>query len=293
MLDPDLFAKNPHSARRGAVGGPSGMTSEHLRPLLDMTRFWRFTQDLAKAAVPDDIVELVRFARWLRCRNPMWRRPGHRGWRHHPSFGCTNGPSGLHTTAREFQTCIGGSRSFKHHQNSTRRQKERKWERRGKKSAKFWPATLRGPIFSGFGLHPLGHHHDTHQIQKWIGPNWIGQNWFWPKIGRAKTKMAKSGVAKIGQMRMAKKGIGQSRSLPIARRGTRGGICNHLQSAVVGCVGGGNVQVADVLVDCNATRELQRTPKRNLGDPTLPRWRTLRGGGQKSRADGHTRKCAW
>ena len=64
---------------------------------------------------------------------------------------------------------IGGSRRFKHHQNSTRRhperQKERKWRREREKSAKFW------------ALHPSGHHHDTHQIQKWIGPKWIGQNW--------------------------------------------------------------------------------------------------------------------
>ena len=35
MLDPDLFAKNLRIARRGAAGGPSGMTSEHLR------RCWR------------------------------------------------------------------------------------------------------------------------------------------------------------------------------------------------------------------------------------------------------------
>ena len=62
MLDPDLFAKNLRIARRGA-----GMTSEHLRPLLehhgDMTRFWRFAQDLARIAVPNDIAEPVRLGR--------------------------------------------------------------------------------------------------------------------------------------------------------------------------------------------------------------------------------------
>ena len=70
MLDPDLFAKNLRIARRGAAGGPS----EHLRPLLehheDMTRFWRFAQDLARAAVPDDIVELVRFGRMTALQKP-------------------------------------------------------------------------------------------------------------------------------------------------------------------------------------------------------------------------------
>ena len=72
MLDPDLFAKNLRIARRGAAGGPSGMTSEHLRPLLvnheDMTRFWRFAQDLA--AVRDDIVELVRLGRMSALQKP-------------------------------------------------------------------------------------------------------------------------------------------------------------------------------------------------------------------------------
>ena len=74
MLDPDLFAKNLRIARRGAAGGPSGMTSEHLRPLLehheDMTRFWRFAQDLARAAVLDDIVELVRLGRMTALQKP-------------------------------------------------------------------------------------------------------------------------------------------------------------------------------------------------------------------------------
>ena len=57
MLDPDLFPAG-------------GMTSEHLRPLLehheDMTRFWR----LAKAAVHDDIVELVRLGRMTALQKP-------------------------------------------------------------------------------------------------------------------------------------------------------------------------------------------------------------------------------
>ena len=42
-LDFDLFSKNLRVSRRGAASGPSGMTSEHLRPLLqsekDMTLF--------------------------------------------------------------------------------------------------------------------------------------------------------------------------------------------------------------------------------------------------------------
>ena len=75
-------------------------------------------------------------------------------------------------------------RASKHHQNSTRRHPERDRKRkngsgRGKKSEILGGlAPLRpqptgphpsGPISSRFGPHPLGHHHDTHQIQTWIG----------------------------------------------------------------------------------------------------------------------------
>ena len=34
-LDEKLFGRNLRSSRRGVAGGPSGMTCEHLRPLLD------------------------------------------------------------------------------------------------------------------------------------------------------------------------------------------------------------------------------------------------------------------
>ena len=47
QLDHDLFAKNIRVARRGAATGPSGMTADHLRLLLDSvadtSRFWRFS----------------------------------------------------------------------------------------------------------------------------------------------------------------------------------------------------------------------------------------------------------
>ena len=66
-LDPVLFSQNLRSARRGAAGGPTGMTSEHLRPLLDdlhhMERFWRMGQELARAATPGDVVDAIRLGR--------------------------------------------------------------------------------------------------------------------------------------------------------------------------------------------------------------------------------------
>ena len=38
QLDEDRFLKNLRSSRRGAAAGPSGMTNEHLRPLLNDVR---------------------------------------------------------------------------------------------------------------------------------------------------------------------------------------------------------------------------------------------------------------
>ena len=37
-LDEGIFNHTVRSARRGAAGGPSGMTTDHLRPLLEHTR---------------------------------------------------------------------------------------------------------------------------------------------------------------------------------------------------------------------------------------------------------------
>ena len=73
-LDRDMFAKNLRVSRRGAAGGPSGMTTDHLRPLLesveDTTRFWRFSQDLARAEVPKEIVDVIRLGRLTALQKP-------------------------------------------------------------------------------------------------------------------------------------------------------------------------------------------------------------------------------
>ena len=55
-LDEYRFFRNSRFARRGAAGGPSGMTVEHLQPLLDHTKdsrmfFW-VSEKLARAQVP-------------------------------------------------------------------------------------------------------------------------------------------------------------------------------------------------------------------------------------------------
>ena len=55
FLDASLFAKNLRVARKGTAGGPSD-----LGPLLDnahdAARFWRLSEDLARAFVPEEIV---------------------------------------------------------------------------------------------------------------------------------------------------------------------------------------------------------------------------------------------
>ena len=74
QLDHDLFAKNIRVARRGAAAGPSGMTADHLRPLLDnvadTTRFWRFAQVLARATVPEDVVDAVKLGKMTALQKP-------------------------------------------------------------------------------------------------------------------------------------------------------------------------------------------------------------------------------
>ena len=63
-LDGDLFLRNLRSARRGAAGGPSGMTVEHLQPLLDHNKdaklFCQVAELLSRAQVPASVRDAVR-----------------------------------------------------------------------------------------------------------------------------------------------------------------------------------------------------------------------------------------
>ena len=64
-LDPDNFARNFRSARKGAAPGPSG--SEHLRPLLshpnDVLMLHRMGEQLARGQVPQVVIEAIRVGR--------------------------------------------------------------------------------------------------------------------------------------------------------------------------------------------------------------------------------------
>ena len=73
-LDEDQFAKNIRSARRGAVPRPSGMTSEHLFPILESDRtlasVCQVAGFLARAEVPLSILSALRLGRMTALRKP-------------------------------------------------------------------------------------------------------------------------------------------------------------------------------------------------------------------------------
>ena len=64
ILDHNMLTKNLKCARRGAAGGPSGMTAEHLKPLLDNFRdtelFCQVGEHLAQGKIPIEIVRMGR-----------------------------------------------------------------------------------------------------------------------------------------------------------------------------------------------------------------------------------------
>ena len=73
-LDEGLFVQSLRSSRRGAAAGPSGMTADHLQPLLDTARdtslLYRFATVLARGQAPDAAVEGVRMGRITALQKP-------------------------------------------------------------------------------------------------------------------------------------------------------------------------------------------------------------------------------
>ena len=74
QLDEDKFARNVRSAKRGAAPGPSGMTTDHLRPLLkshqDTQLMCKLAGRFAQGQVPDNIVAAVRLGRMTALVKP-------------------------------------------------------------------------------------------------------------------------------------------------------------------------------------------------------------------------------
>ena len=73
-LDERKFSQNLRSFRRGAAPGPSGMSAEHLRPVLEAPRvlhsFFRVAESLATAQVPQEVVDGLRLGRITALRKP-------------------------------------------------------------------------------------------------------------------------------------------------------------------------------------------------------------------------------
>ena len=73
-LDEDKFARNLRTAKKGAAGGPSGMTTEHFRPLLDSSRdthlFFVVGEFLARGQIPDGVAQIIRRGRMTALQKP-------------------------------------------------------------------------------------------------------------------------------------------------------------------------------------------------------------------------------
>ena len=71
-LDEKMFNRNVRSAKKGAAAGPSGMTCDHLRPLLDsnpdMHLLFVVGEMFSRGQIPHDIVQLVKLGRMTALR---------------------------------------------------------------------------------------------------------------------------------------------------------------------------------------------------------------------------------
>ena len=74
VLSSEGLCKNLRTSRRGAAAGPSGMTAEHLRVLLHCpvatVAFSEVATALARADVPDEIIDAIRLGRLTALRKP-------------------------------------------------------------------------------------------------------------------------------------------------------------------------------------------------------------------------------
>ena len=80
VLDQDTFLECLRTAKRGAAGGPSGMTIEHIRSLLespnDSSLLFRAAEELSRGNMPDEVIRMLRMGRMTALQKP---RGGVRG----------------------------------------------------------------------------------------------------------------------------------------------------------------------------------------------------------------------
>ena len=74
LLDKTLFLKNVKRARRGAAAGPSGVTAEHVKPVLndsrDSEKLFAVALLLARAIVPQEVLTALRMGRLTALQKP-------------------------------------------------------------------------------------------------------------------------------------------------------------------------------------------------------------------------------
>ena len=61
VLDQDTFLKCLRTAERGAAGGPSGMTIEHIR--YDSSLLFHAAEELSRGNMPDEVIRMLRMGR--------------------------------------------------------------------------------------------------------------------------------------------------------------------------------------------------------------------------------------
>ena len=73
-LDEHKFLTNLRSSRRGDAPGPSGMTTKHLRPLLDQSRdshnLFVMAERMARAEAPPSVNDAIRLGRLIALQKP-------------------------------------------------------------------------------------------------------------------------------------------------------------------------------------------------------------------------------
>ena len=73
-LDYHLFIQSVRSARRGAAAVPSGVTAEHLKPILDSARdaelLCQAAELMARASIPEDVLQAIRMGRMTALQKP-------------------------------------------------------------------------------------------------------------------------------------------------------------------------------------------------------------------------------
>ena len=73
-LDHHMFIQNVRLARRGAAAGPSGVTAEHLKPILDSARdaelLCQAAKMMARASIPEEVLKAIRMGRMTALQKP-------------------------------------------------------------------------------------------------------------------------------------------------------------------------------------------------------------------------------